>query len=103
MNQTPQDQEVWHRVCRVMSLLFEYVMTPLIKGISNGAGLATGAFIFKFFIYNKYFNKWLKYCAMYVEIPTLFITGVPLAFTASTHAILKLRVELSSSILNANL
>ena len=57
MNQTPQDQEVWHRVCRVMSLLFEYVMTPLIKGISNGAGLATGAFIFKFFIYNKYFNK----------------------------------------------
>lgn len=55
MNQTPEAHlSWWERTCRLLSLLFEYVMTPLIQGMSNGAGLATGAFLFKFFIYNKW-------------------------------------------------
>ncbi len=31
---------------QMMGVFLEYVITPIVRGVSNGAGLATGAFIF---------------------------------------------------------
>ena len=61
MNNTIEDDNLGKKILNGLltatKLFFTYVFTPIIRGISNGAGLSLGAFIFKYFIFYKYLKN----------------------------------------------
>ena len=62
MNNTLEDDDnlgkkILNGLLAATKLFFNYVFTPILRGISNGAGLSLGAFIFKYFIFYKYLKS----------------------------------------------
>ena len=61
MNNTKKEDSLGKKILNGLitttKLFFNYIFTPVIRGISNGAGLSMGAFIFKYFILYKYLKS----------------------------------------------
>ena len=61
MNNTMDEDGIGNKILNglatTLKLFFQYIFTPILRGISNGAGLALGAFIYKYFIHYRFLKS----------------------------------------------